>query len=138
LDHPQLSLVFAVYLAKIKKPPIVGVSLLQTVCQKIFLFFLIFFLAMTDDKCRMIETKEKERKKMENLIVLNTKAELVEFLEKNTWHTLVNRVAFAMDLREMVNEHNQISIDEELGFMDDGGWIEIDDNGNVIEDAYLP
>jgi hypothetical protein len=86
----------------------------------------------------MMETKEKERKKMENLIVLNTKAELVEFLEKNTWHTLVNRVAFAMDLREMVNEHNQISIDEELGFMDDGGWIEIDDMGYVVDDAYLP
>ena len=138
MDHPAFFETDSQYRQKTEKPPMMGVTLLQTLCQKNFLFFLIFFLAMDDNICRMIETKEKERKKMENLIVLNTKAELVEFLEKNTWHTLVNRVAFAMDLREMVNEHNQISIDEELGFMDDGGWIEIDDMGYVVDDAYLP
>lgn len=76
---------------------------------------------------------------MENLIVLNTKAELVEFLNNTSMHTLVNRVAFAMDLLEMVRANdNQISIDEELGFMDDGGWIEVDDMGYVVDDAYLP
>lgn len=76
---------------------------------------------------------------MENLIVLNTKAELVEFLNDNTMHTLVNRVAFAMDLLESVRANdNQIGIDDELGFMDDGGWIEIDDMGYVVDDAYLP
>jgi hypothetical protein len=76
---------------------------------------------------------------MRNLIVLNTKAELVEFLNDNTMHTLVNRVAFAMDLLESVRANdNVISIDDELGFMDDGGWIEIDDMGYVVSDAYLP
>ncbi len=82
---------------------------------------------------------KKERKKMRNLIVLNTKAELVEFLNDNTMHTLVNRVAFAMDLLESVRANdNVISIDDELGFMDDGGWIEVDDMGYVVSDAYLP
>ena len=76
---------------------------------------------------------------MENLIVLNTKAELVEFLNNTSMHTLVNRVAFAMDLLESVRANdNQISIDEDLGFMDDGGWIEVDDMGYVVDDAYLP
>ena len=73
---------------------------------------------------------------MENLIVLNTKAELVEFLNNTSMHTLVNRVAFAMDLLESVRANdNQISIDEDLGFMDDGGWIEVDDMGYVVDDA---
>ena len=76
---------------------------------------------------------------MENLIVLNTKAELVEFLNNTSMHTLVNRVAFAMDLLETVRaNNNQISIDEDLGFMDDGGWLEVDDMGYVVDDAYLP
>ncbi len=77
---------------------------------------------------------------MENLIVLNTVAELTEFLNKTSLDTLVNRVAFASDLLEKVrqDEHNQISIDEEIGFMDDGGWIEIDEMGYVVDDAYLP
>jgi hypothetical protein len=76
---------------------------------------------------------------MSNLIVLNTKAELIEFLEKNTLHTLVNRVAFAMDLLEMVRANdNLVEIDEQLGFCDDGGWIEIDNMGYVVSDAYLP
>jgi len=100
-------------------------------------FCIFFFLDDADSKCRMME--KKERKKMRNLIVLNTKAELVEFLNDNTMHTLVNRVAFAMDLLESVRANdNVISIDDELGFMDDGGWIEVDDMGYVVSDAYLP
>jgi hypothetical protein len=77
---------------------------------------------------------------MENLIVLNTVAELTEFLNNTSLDTLVNRVAFASDLLEKVreNEFNQINIDEEIGFMDDGGWIEIDEMGYVVDDAYLP
>lgn len=75
---------------------------------------------------------------MENLIVLNTKAELVEFLNNTEMGTLVNRVAFAMDLLEMVRANeNVIEIDEELGFMDDGGWIEIDDMGYVVNDFAI-
>jgi hypothetical protein len=75
-----------------------------------------------------------------NMIVLNTVSELTEFLNKTTLDTLVNRVAFASDLLEKVrqDEHNQINIDEEIGFMDDGGWIEIDEMGYVVDDAYLP
>jgi hypothetical protein len=76
---------------------------------------------------------------MSNLIVLNTKSELIEFLNNSEMHTLVNRVAFAMDLLEMVRANdNLVEIDEQLGFCDDGGWIEIDDMGYVVSDAYLP
>ena len=73
-----------------------------------------------------------------NMIVINTKAELVEFLNNTEMDTLVNRVAFAMDLLEMVRANeNVIEIDEELGFMDDGGWIEIDDMGYVVDDFAI-
>lgn len=76
---------------------------------------------------------------MENLIVLNTVAELTEFLNANTLDTLVGRVAFASDLLDHVRANdNTINIDEEIGFMDDGGDIEIDDMGYVIRDLYLP
>mgnify|MGYP003338291346 FL=1 len=81
---------------------------------------------------------KKERKKMRNLIVLNTVAELVEFLNTTEMDTMVNRVAFAMDLLERVRENdNQICIDEEIGFCDDGGWIEIDDMGYVVADFAI-
>ena len=69
---------------------------------------------------------------MRNTIVLNTFAELVEFLDNTSMNTLVNRVAFAMDLLEMVRENeNQIEIGE------DGGWIEIDDMGYVVNDFAI-
>jgi hypothetical protein len=75
---------------------------------------------------------KKERKKMRNIIVLNTFAELVEFLDNTSMNTLVNRVAFAMDLLEKVRENeNQIEIGE------DGGWIEIDDDGYVVKDFAI-
>jgi hypothetical protein len=82
------------------------------------------------------KTKEEKDKKMENLIVLNTVAELKEFLDNTSLSTLVGRVAFAADLLDHVRAsgYNQIAIDDELGFMDDGGWIEIDDMGYVIDD----
>lgn len=76
---------------------------------------------------------------MENLIVLNTVAELTEFLNTNTLDTLVGRVAFASDLLNHVRANdNTINIDEEIGFVDDGGDIEVDDMGYVIRDLYLP
>jgi hypothetical protein len=80
--------------------------------------------------------RQQEDKKMENLIVLNTVAELIEFLDNTSLSTLVGRVAFASDLLDHVRAsgYNQIAIDDELGFMDDGGWIEIDDMGYVIDD----
>ena len=78
-------------------------------------------------------------KKFANLIVLNTVAELTEFLNYTDLSTLVGRVAFGMDLLEKVRANdNTISIDEEIGFCDDGGWIEIDDMGYVVRDGYLP
>jgi len=73
-----------------------------------------------------------------NLIVLNTVTELTEFLNKTSLDTLVNRVAFAGDLLARVNKFNQINIDEEIGFCDDGGWIEVDEMGYVVDDAWLP
>lgn len=77
---------------------------------------------------------------MENLIVLNTVAELTEFLRKTTLDTLANRVAFASDLLEKVRENgtNRICINEDIGFRDNGGWIEIDEIGYVVDDAWLP
>jgi len=73
-----------------------------------------------------------------NMIVLNTVSELTELLNSGSLDTLVNRVAFAGDLLAKVNEYNQICIDEEIGFMDDGGWIEVDEMGYVVDEAYLP
>jgi hypothetical protein len=86
-----------------------------------------------------IKTQERE-KEMNNLIVLNTVAELTEFLNINTLDTLVNRVAFAGDLLAIVREsgYDGIAIDEEIGFCDDGGWIGIDEMGYVVSDMYLP
>ncbi len=77
---------------------------------------------------------------MDNLIVLNTVAELTEFLNRNTLDTLVNRVAFAGDLLAHVrsNDGDGIAIDEEIGFCDDGGYIGIDEMGYVVSDLYLP
>lgn len=76
---------------------------------------------------------------MENLIVLNTVTELTEFLDANTLDTLVGRVAFASDLLDHVRSNgNSINIDEEIGFCDDGGDIEVDNMGYVIRDLYLP
>jgi len=84
--------------------------------------------------------KEKKEKKMRNMIVLNTVGELVELLNSGSLDTFVNNVAFAGDLLEKarVNGYNQIAIDDELGFMDDGGWIGVDEVGYVVEEMYLP
>lgn len=75
-----------------------------------------------------------------NMIVLNTVSELVELLNKGSLDTLINRVAFAGDLLAKVREsgYSQILIDDDLGFCDDGGWIEIDEMGYVVDEAYLP
>ena len=42
---------------------------------------------------------------MENMIVLNTIGELIEFLDNTSLDTLVNRVAFASDLLEIGRAH---------------------------------
>lgn len=72
------------------------------------------------------------------MIVLNTKAELVELLDTTEMTTFVGNVAFAMDLLEMVRSNeNVIEIDENLGRCDDGGWIEIDEDGYVVSDFAI-
>ena len=77
--------------------------------------------------------------KMENMIVLNTVAELTNFLNYTDMPSLVGKVIFAGDLLDHVRSmENAISIDEEIGFCDDGGEIVIDENGNVVSDMYLP
>jgi hypothetical protein len=82
---------------------------------------------------------KKERKKMRNLIVLNNKAELVELLNNNDLNTFVDNVAFALDLLDMVRANdNVVEINEDLGFVDDGGWIQIDDMGYVVEEFAVP
>lgn len=76
---------------------------------------------------------------MRNLIVLNTKNELVEFLNNNNLNTLVDNVAFGSDLLDMVRANdNIVEINEDLGFCDDGGWIQIDDMGYVVEEFAVP
>lgn len=73
------------------------------------------------------------------MVVLNTVGELVELLNNGFGDTWVNNVAFAGDLLARVRANdNVISINDELGFCDDGGWIEIDEMGYVVSDAYLP
>ncbi len=75
---------------------------------------------------------------MENMIVLNTVGELKDFLNQTHLDTLINRVAFASDLLERVRANdNVIEIDENLGFADDGGWIEIDEIGYVVNDFAI-
>lgn len=75
---------------------------------------------------------------MRNMIVLNTKAELVELLDTTEMDTFVGNVAFAMDLLEMVRSNdNLIEINEDVGRCDDGGWIEIDEMGYVVSDFAI-
>ena len=75
---------------------------------------------------------------MENMIVLNTVSELRDLLNNSGMDTFVNKVAFTGDLLERVRaDGNQIAIDEYLGFCDDGGWIEIDEIGYVVNDFAI-
>jgi hypothetical protein len=75
---------------------------------------------------------------MENLIVLNTLSDLRNLINTTTLDTFVNRVAFAGDLLERVRANdNEIAIDEDLGFCDDGGFIQIDEMGYVVNDFAI-
>lgn len=75
---------------------------------------------------------------MENLIVLNTVSELRNLINNTTMDTFVNRVAFAGDLLDHVRSNdNEIAIDENLGFADDGGFIQIDEMGYVVNDFAI-
>ncbi len=69
---------------------------------------------------------------MRNLIVFNTKNELIDFLTENDVVTLVNIAAFGMDLLDEARENdNEI----EIGW--DGGFIQIDDMGYVVADFAI-
>ena len=75
---------------------------------------------------------------MRNMIVLNTKSELVDLIKNTEMTTFVGNVAFAMDLLDMVRANdNEISIDHDLGLCDDGGFIRIDEMGYVVEDFAI-
>ncbi len=82
--------------------------------------------------------KKEKDKKMKNMIVLNTVAELKNLINTSGMDTFVNRVAFAMDLLERVRANdNEILINEDLGFCDDGGFIQIDEMGYVVKDFAI-
>lgn len=69
---------------------------------------------------------------MRNLIVFNTMSELVSFLNNNGPDTLVNVAAFGMDLLDYARDNdNQIEVGE------DGGYIQIDEVGYVVEDFAI-
>ena len=73
------------------------------------------------------------------MITIHTRNELTEFLNSNDLPSLVGAVSFAGDLLASVRSTcGQIAIDDELGFADDGGWIEIDENGVVVDDRWIP
>ena len=75
---------------------------------------------------------------MENLTVLNTVSELRDLINTTEMTTFVGRVAFAMDLLERVRHNdNMIEINHELGFCDDGGFIQIDEMGYVVDDYAI-
>lgn len=75
---------------------------------------------------------------MRNMIVLNTVSELIALIDNTTMSTFVGSVAFAGDLLDTVRASgNEISIDHELGFADDGGYIRIDDDGYVVDDFAI-
>jgi len=75
---------------------------------------------------------------MENMIVLNTVRELCDLINNTHLDSFVNRVVFAGDLLEMVRSNdNLVEINEDLGFCDDGGWIEIDEMGYVVDDYAI-
>lgn len=73
------------------------------------------------------------------MITITNRAELTEFLNTNDLPSLVGVVVFGGDLLDSVRANgHSVSIDEEIGFCDDGGEIVIDDSGSVVSDMFLP
>lgn len=76
---------------------------------------------------------------MRNVIVVNNVAELVRLLNTHDLDTFVNNVAFGLDLLDRVRDNdNEIQINEDIGFVDDGGWIRVDDMGYVVDEFAIP
>jgi len=67
-----------------------------------------------------------------NMLVFNTKAELNDYLDSVGPYTLVNRAAFAADLLDFVRSNDNVFNVDYL--VDDGEWIEIDNDGYVVAD----
>lgn len=77
-----------------------------------------------------------------NLIVFNTVTELHHFLDNNhddkghtQYYSLVGVAAFAGDLLSLVRSNGGVY--EIVDPVDDGGWIEIDDDGYVASDFAI-
>ena len=69
---------------------------------------------------------------MKNLKVFNTMNELVSFLSDNAPATIVNDVAFGMDLLDHARDN-----DNEIEIGNDGGFIRIDEMGYVVSDFAI-
>jgi hypothetical protein len=69
---------------------------------------------------------------LSHTMVFNTVSELYDFLENHNVDTLVNRAAFGLDLLDRVRDNDNVfTIDRPV---DDGCWIEVDDDGYVVKD----
>lgn len=72
------------------------------------------------------------------MITINTVAELRDLIDTTDMPTFVGMVTFAGELLTIVRENgNEIAIDDNLGFCDDGGFIQIDDAGCVVYDFAI-
>lgn len=69
---------------------------------------------------------------MNNMIVFNTMNELRSFLSNNAPDTLVNVAAFGMDLLDHARDN-----DNEIEIGEDGGYIQIDEMGYVVDDFAI-
>jgi len=70
----------------------------------------------------------------ENMLVFITVAELNDYLQNHDVDTLVDRAAFGLDLLDTVRDNENVF--QIVDPVDDGRWIEIDDDGYVVND-YL-
>jgi hypothetical protein len=67
-----------------------------------------------------------------NLLVFNTRRELLDYIDTVGPTTLVAAAAFAGDLLESVRHNDNVF--EIVDPVDDGCWIEIDEMGYVVAD----
>lgn len=67
-----------------------------------------------------------------NLLVFNTRRELLDYIDTVGPTTLVGNAAFAADLLESVRHNDNVF--EIVDPVDDGCWIEIDEMGYVVAD----
>lgn len=68
------------------------------------------------------------------MMIFISVAELNDYLQNHDVDTLVDRAAFGLDLLDRVRDNDNVF--EITDPVDDGRWIEIDDDGYVVKD-YL-